>query len=265
MLKILGIPVPLPASLKFLANDVASLIASIGMAVVCALVIYPLLMRLFRHITRRTLTDVDDILLAISRTPFLVSVAVLVALNSFRHLHLPFAERRVAQLLGSILILTIAFWLHKLFTRVVIYHAKRFAEASETNVDDVLVPIATQLGPILIYMFAIAFALDSLGVSVSVIVTSIGGTVFVAGLALQPVLSNVFSGISLLADTPFRYGDLIVLQDGTICEVKKIGLRVTQLYSVKSHSVIYMPIAPWRTKRSSILRAPLRISLFRSQ
>jgi MscS family membrane protein len=42
-------------------------------------------------------------------------------------------------------------------------------------------------------------------------------------------------------DTPFAYRDLIVLADGTVCEVRHIGLRVTELYNVNSHSIIYVP------------------------
>ena len=80
-----------------------------------------------------------------------------------------------------------------------------------------------------------------LGVQLDALLVAIGGAAFIMAFALQDILSNVFSGLSLLVDTPFRYGDLISLEDGKVCQVIKIGVRVTQLYDIGAHAVIYAP------------------------
>jgi small-conductance mechanosensitive channel len=45
----------------------------------------------------------------------------------------------------------------------------------------------------------------------------------------------------LIADTPFRTGDLITLPGDKIYRVDKIGLRTTTLYSYDEHSTTYIP------------------------
>jgi small-conductance mechanosensitive channel len=44
-----------------------------------------------------------------------------------------------------------------------------------------------------------------------------------------------------MLDRPFRAGDMIELDDGTVCRVQDIGLRSTKLYWGKSHAMIIMP------------------------
>jgi len=58
---------------------------------------------------------------------------------------------------------------------------------------------------------------------------------------LQETLSNIFGGISLLVDAPFKTGDILVLPENKICQVKKIGIRTTELYFVDEDSTVYVP------------------------
>src|SRR5690606_14921810 len=80
------------------------------------------------------------------------------------------------------------------------------------------------------------------------LLVAIGGAAFIAAFALQDSLSNIFSGISLLVDTPFHYGDLVIVDD-KVCVIEKIGLRVTQLYSADDHMVILMPNSQMANQR----------------
>lgn len=81
--------------------------------------------------------------------------------------------------------------------------------------------------------------LDTLGISVTPILASLGvGSVAVA-LALQDTLSNFFSGIYLLVDKPISIGDFVRLEDGLEGRVHHIGWRSTELeYQGNSRVVI---------------------------
>lgn len=81
--------------------------------------------------------------------------------------------------------------------------------------------------------------LDTLGISVTPILASLGvGSVAVA-LALQDTLSNFFSGIYLLVDKPVRIGDFVRLEDGLEGRIHHIGWRSTSLeYQGSSRVVI---------------------------
>jgi small conductance mechanosensitive channel len=86
-------------------------------------------------------------------------------------------------------------------------------------------------------MIAGLAALGSLGLSVSVVVTSLGLTGLVVGLALQDLLRNVLAGIFLLVERPFRIGNAISVGDlsGT---VETIQLRTTGIRTVDGRLAI---------------------------
>ena len=63
----------------------------------------------------------------------------------------------------------------------------------------------------------------------------------VVGLAAQHSLGNLFSGLLLMLDRPFKIGDLVKLDTGEICRVLRIGLRTTQLYNTTDHDIIILP------------------------
>jgi MscS family membrane protein len=118
---------------------------------------------------------------------------------------------------------------------------KERAEESETVVDDILLPFVNIIAPIIIFVIGGLISLQVLGFNILSLTVIISAGSFILALALQAPLTNIFSGISLIMDTPFALGDIIILSDNTICQVVQIGLRVTELYNMANHSTIFVP------------------------
>jgi len=76
---------------------------------------------------------------------------------------------------------------------------------------------------------ALLGGLSALGLSLSVMITSLGLTGLAVGLALQDLLRNILAGIFLLIERPFRIGDLVSVGDlnGTVetIELRTTGIR----------------------------------------
>ena len=71
--------------------------------------------------------------------------------------------------------------------------------------------------------------LDSVGISITPIIASLGiGTLAVA-LALQDTLANVFAGLYMIAEKPIAAGHFIKLEGGEQGYVTKVGWRSTHL------------------------------------
>ena len=121
------------------------------------------------------------------------------------------------------------------------HYGDKWARKSESRVDDVLIPVINLFGPILLVLIAALIILPMWGINVTSVLVGAGVIGIVLGLALQETLSNVFSGLSLLVEAPFRTGDLVNIPDGRLCEVQRIGLRSTQLYSIPEHAIVYVP------------------------
>ena len=148
------------------------------------------------------------------------------------------------------------YWVAQLLTEVLLYYLERFAEKSEAQWDDVLIPILKSTLPILTYRVGGIVTLQSLSIDLSGLLVAIGGITFVLGFALKDILANFFSGLVLLIDTPFRFGDVITLEDGTRAVIKKVGLRVTNLYLIDRHCELYLPNGSFQNQEIVNLSRP---------
>lgn len=72
------------------------------------------------------------------------------------------------------------------------------------------------------------------------LVVSTGIVAGVLGLSLQSVLSDLFAGLALTIERPYKIGDWIEFKDGTIGKVIDVGWRTTRLLSF-NNSVFIVP------------------------
>jgi small-conductance mechanosensitive channel len=129
----------------------------------------------------------------------------------------------------------------RILKEVVLRWLRRRADETENRLDDLLVPLLNTLGPLIFFLAALVIILQTLGVDVGLVAVSIGAVGLILGFAFQDSLSNLFSGIYLMIDPPFRENDLIILADGKICGVQRVGLRMSELYDMSNHALLYVP------------------------
>lgn len=90
----------------------------------------------------------------------------------------------------------------------------------------------------LVLGIGLLIALGTLGIAITPIVASLGITSLAVALALQPTLTNFFSGMQLVIDKPIRVGDYIELDSGEQGFVEKIGWRTTWIKMLPNNIVI---------------------------
>lgn len=89
---------------------------------------------------------------------------------------------------------------------------------------------------------ALMVFLDSVGISITPLIASLGiGTAAVA-LALQDTLANLFAGIYMLAEKPIQAGHFIQLESNEQGHVEHVGWRSTQIRML-SDTVVVVPNA----------------------
>lgn len=88
-----------------------------------------------------------------------------------------------------------------------------------------------------VWFFALTFGMQILGFNVTTLVAGLGiGGVAIA-LALQGILSDIFSSISIYFDKPFVAGEWINFK-GKLGIVKKVGLKSTRVYTDTGEEMI---------------------------
>jgi MscS family membrane protein len=164
--------------------------------------------------------------------------------------------RIVQEVLSAGIIITITYLIVKILDQVVFYYLKQYAEQTEAQWDDVLIPILETIVPIVVYLIGGFLALQSVELDLTGLWVAFGGVTFVIGFAIQDILANFFSGVVLLIDTPFRFGDVIEWKKGTRAVIKKVGLRVTQLYLIDQHCELYVPNSKFQKQKLLNLSRP---------
>jgi small-conductance mechanosensitive channel len=146
---------------------------------------------------------------------------------------------------------TLALWRERLFVLVLIVQigiwgvrALNFLVADYGNRANVTPGTKTTLsamqflGKLVLFAILALALLDNFGFNVTALAASLGIAGLAVGLALQNILGDLFSSLSIVLDKPFEIGDFIIVDDmlGTI---ERIGLRSTRVRSLSGEQLIF--------------------------
>lgn len=236
-------------SLPLMKQGLNDYLGGLVIWIVLAFFIYVLLFYALGSLFRRLNNEIGTLTLNVLRTPLLgifVLVGLKIGIYSLGEAqYVPVIER----VLTAAIILVSTYLVGQLFTQVVAYSLSKYAEKTEADWDDVLVPLIKNTLPIFIYLVGSFLFLQALGIDLTGLWVAFGGATFVLGFALKDILSNFFSGLVLLIDTPFQYGDVVALQDGSIAVIKSVGIRLTTLYLIDTHCDVFIPNAALESQK----------------
>lgn len=242
--------------LPFQGNTWVFLLSSLLVAIVGAILLYIILFYILRSIFRKFERDIALVTLTVSAYPALTVFVLAVMKFTFQHLpSVPLIDG-IENVLTAGIIVSISYWLVQLFTQVFIYYLRDYTQQTEVMWDDVLLPLLEAVVPVIIFTLGTVFVLKSFGVDLTGIWVALGGATFVIGFAAQGILANFFSGVVLLIDTPFQFGDVLLLENGSVAILRKIGVRVTQLYVPDKHCDVYLPNSTLQSQNITNLSRP---------
>ena len=232
---------PLPAPLD---GDIGIFLLDVLLWLGIAALIFIILDPFVKAFTKKTKTQLDDIVLQIIRTPILILIFTYGIVTSTMHLdrYLPYIViDYLNRLWGIVFWLVILYVGWRLFKDILIYYGKKIAAKTETKIDDILIPIVEKIGVIIILLVGVMYILGYIGIDLTVFVA--GGVVIsmVIAFAAQETLSNFFSGIFIMTDRPFKEGDIVILPDNDWYEVRRIGIRSTRLFRFKDATLVTIP------------------------
>jgi small-conductance mechanosensitive channel len=101
-----------------------------------------------------------------------------------------------------------------------------------------LTSIFTNLTNIVVFVVGLLIILQSLGISITPMLTALGVGGLAVALALQDTLSNLFSGIHIIASGKIRPGDYVVLDSGERGYVADIAWRNTTIRALPNNMII---------------------------
>jgi MscS family membrane protein len=90
-------------------------------------------------------------------------------------------------------------------------------------------PLFENIANIAIFVFAIYIIFTAWHIDMTAWLASAGIVGIAIGFAAKDTLANLFSGVFILADAPYKIGDFVVLDSGERGEITHIGIRSTRL------------------------------------
>jgi small-conductance mechanosensitive channel len=207
------------------------LIALAIMAVL--LVLRGILFRMARNWSEKTITKVDDILIASLKTP---SFFWSIALGLYFGISVSDLPSKYMQPLNTtiyvILIISITIAGSNLSGKIL----RNYLFKTELPVPTTGLAYAVMKGIIIATGFLIC--LSVMGISIAPLLTALGVGGLAVALALQDTLANLFAGLHILLEKSIRIGDFIKLDNGQEGYVQDITWRTTRIKMLPNNMVV---------------------------
>ncbi len=213
-----------------LQNDLLTAGALLIASVIGAKLLYFIIVRYLTQLTKATKTTLDDELVAALQTPIYFLAITLGVYFSLLQVEALLAYKDVIhRILLIFLIILATYTVARLLVAVLGWYDKEVSQRTGTRVSEHFMPAIRKIIYIFIYALGFVIILDQLGVKVTALIASLGVVSLAVALALQDTLSNFFAGFYIMADKPFKPGDLVKLETGEEGVVSDIGWRSTRL------------------------------------
>jgi len=183
--------------------------------------------KLILKIADQTRTHLDNQIINISR-PTVSNSIILIALGLASKL--TFAEQTgqfTSQVLYTMALLVWSLFFMRL-SRILLTHFSR-NERNMPLVTSQTLPLFQNLSALIITGLAIYLIFVLWNIDMTAWLASAGIVGIAVGFAAKDTLANLFSGVLILADAPYKIGDYVVLDTGERGMVTHIGIRSTRM------------------------------------
>ena len=209
-----------------LSNPIILSVLIILGAVIAAKITDMIFTRIFKRIVIKTQTNFDDRILQLLHRPIFYSILFIGFSVAVKTAELP--NYIDYALVGIFKTSTILIWLFVVMKVLILSMEWASQKTSNPLLQQKMLPLFNNLGKIAIGLFGIYFIFLSWDININGILASAGVLGVVLGLAAKDTVANFFAGIFLMADSPFKEGDYILLDTGERGYVKQMGIRSTR-------------------------------------
>ncbi len=200
---------------------------------------------LVRWLAQRALeteTQWDDIIIASFGTPVQIAIIVFFlyfALTWFGILPESMMWIEDPKYVTSFYIIISAWILSTFLFSIIHIYGRRFAQLSETDLDDRLVELFELVIRYVIWFVAIMAILRVFDIDITPLLAGAGIAGIAVALAAQDLISNFFGGAIITVDKPFKVGDRIKVED-YYGDVISVGTRSTRIKTL-DYQIVTIP------------------------
>jgi len=227
-------------SLMFLGNSLQAWLIALGwLALVVVLVasVKPVLIAWLSAFAARTSNRWDDALLSALRGTRLPLAFLIGFYPAVQSLSLPaVATKWLIGVAAVGLFLQIGLWT----SRFLDFWIRISRERAILHDPETATGLAAMsfIARLVLWSLVFLLLLDNLGFNVTTLLAGLGVGGIAVGLALQNILGDLFSSLSIVLDKPFQIGHFVVV-DNFSGTVENIGLKTTRMRSISGEIVVF--------------------------
>jgi MscS family membrane protein len=238
---------------KYYHNTVLEWLIALGIilgGVIVAKILYWFTSTVIKKITAKTKTQLDDLLIEKLKTPVILIVIIAAYYWAISYLNFspPLLEGEIKgeikglekflfKLATFAIVIDITWMVSRTLDAVVEEYVVPLTEKSESDFDDQVLPIMRKGIRAVIWIMGIIIGMDNLGIDITAMIAGLGIGGLALALAAQDMVKNIFGGIMVFLDKPFKIGERIQINgfDGT---VEEVGLRSTRVRTLEGRLLI---------------------------
>ena len=201
-------------------------------------IVYWFLSNIIKKLTAKTKTNLDDVLIEKLEKPIRYSILIFGYWIAIHYLNI-----ENISLLGFLegiaslaIVLTLTSIASKIFDALVTEVVMPLVEKSEGGADNYILPVLSKAVKGVIWTFGIIIGLDNIGFDITAMIAGLGIGGLALALAAQDSVKNIFAGVMIFLDKPFKLKDRIQIEgfDGV---VEEVGLRSTRIRTLDGRIV----------------------------
>ena len=225
---------------EFYGNSLYNWLISLGILIgsfILVKILYWIFSNVFKRITSKTKTNIDDVLLDKLEKP--LTYLVLIG-GYWIAIHFLKFNDTISSVLENVAYLALVLDLTTIFSRIfdalVSEIIMPLSEKSESSFDNQLIPVIQKGVRSIIWVLGIIIGLDNIGFDITAMIAGLGIGGLALALAAQDSVKNIFAGIMIFLDKPFRLNDRIQI-NGHDGSVEEVGLRSTRIRTLEGRIV----------------------------
>ena len=227
-------------SKEIFGNPIENWLIAIGILVgsfVFVKILYWVFSNIFQKITSKTTNSLDDTLLRTLQKPITFLVIVSAYFYSVKFLHFSLNTESILLNIAYIFIaLGITSIISRIIDAVISEVILPISERSQTSFDNHLIPVIQKAVRTIIWSLGVVVGLDNIGFDITAMIAGLGIGGLALALAAQDSVKNIFAGIMIFLDKPFKIKDRIKI-DGHDGVVEEVGLRSTRIRTLEGRIV----------------------------
>jgi len=216
---VLGFFSDYPFAIFLVVVSVSFVLAKVAVSIVTTVI---------AQFTSRTKIQWDDQINSLLVRPIFWTLFLLGVLMAVIPLRLSQASDGIMQsLVATALIILWSVFILRLI--VILLSAISLNDRTQSIVKEQTKPLFQNLAYIFVFVVAIYLVFSSWNIDMTAWLASAGIMGIAIGFAAKDTLANLFAGVFILADSPYKIGDYVVLDSGERGKVTHIGIRSTRL------------------------------------